>query len=190
MSVEQFMTLVSSKQPTPGGGTVSAIAGALSASLVVMVCNLTLGKKGYESNQDKLKVILDEAVSAKETLAKLAERDSSAFEKVSKAYALPKNSEEQRQRRKVAIGLALKEASVVPANTMRESFKVFKLAMQLVESGNRNAMSDIETAVELARAATKGAWSNVALNLESLKEEPDFSISLRSELEPLLNAVR
>ncbi|MHB1908824.1 MAG: glutamate formimidoyltransferase [Nitrososphaerales archaeon] len=190
MSLEQFMTLVSSREPTPGGGTVSAVAGALAASLVVMVCNLTLGKKGYESNQDKIKVILDEASSAKEALAKLAERDSYAFQEVSKAYALPRSSEEQRQQRKKAIGLALKEASVIPADTMRESFKVFKLAVQLAESGNKNAMSDIETAVELARAATRGAWSNIALNLQSLKEERDFSMSLRSELEPLLNAVK
>jgi glutamate formiminotransferase/formiminotetrahydrofolate cyclodeaminase len=188
-SLEEFVSKMSSKDPTPGGGTASAYAGALASSLVAMVCRLTIGKKGYESVDSRMTLVLKEAEECTTKLMDLGNKDSQAYDRVSKALGLPKDSEYEKSSRRVEMKEALKEATEVPSETMLTSFHVFELAKEVLKFGNTNASSDAETAVELSRAAVRGAWSNVRINLETLKDEPEFVKSKFRSLENILASV-
>jgi glutamate formiminotransferase/formiminotetrahydrofolate cyclodeaminase len=186
MTLADFATAVSSKTPTPGGGTVAAYVGELAASLVIMVCKLTVGKKGYESSLGRLNEILAIAEKSKEKLHELANQDSLAYSKVSKALALPKNTDDERNRRQEALERALKEATEVPANTLYECARIFNLAIEVEKIGNKNAISDAQTAVELARASGMSAWSNVKVNLESLSQDTYFKQMINARVQPCI----
>lgn len=189
MSLADFALSVSSKEPTPGGGTVAAYTGVLAASLVVMVCALTLGKRGYESAFGRAAEIQQEAEESKRKLQDLVNRDSAAYSKVSKALALPKGTDSERAERKTMIDVATKEATDVPAETMTECVKVLKLAQEILLIGNRNAKSDAETAMELARASAKGAWSNVRINLDALSSDVNYVETITAKLQPVINEI-
>ncbi len=182
MTLANFASLVASKEPTPGGGSVAASTGLFAASLVIKVCKLTVGKKGYETVFERANEILTSAQESKEKLQDLANKDSLAYSKVSKAFALPKNTDSERHDRKKMIDAALKEATEVPAQTVIECVKVLDLAEEILRIGNKNASSDAETAVELAKAAAKGAWSNVKINLEALSSDIEFTQTIKSKL--------
>jgi glutamate formiminotransferase / formiminotetrahydrofolate cyclodeaminase len=186
LSLEDFSSSVASKDPVPGGGSVSAYAGALAASLVAMVCRLTLGRKAYESNFDKMTHILAEAEESRLKLLELVNRDSTAYMGVSKALAMPKSTEEEKTDRSRALNNALKEATEIPLETLRTSYSIEKLAREVIEIGNKNARSDAQTAVELSRAAARGALSNVKVNLDSLSADPQYVASVKSQLESII----
>jgi glutamate formiminotransferase/formiminotetrahydrofolate cyclodeaminase len=182
MTLVDFADSVASKEPTPGGGTVSAYVGVLAASLVIMVCRLTIGKKGYESSFDRANEILTLAEKSKVKLQELANEDSLAYSNVSKALALPKSTDLERYERKKMIDAALKDATEVPAETMLECINVSEFAAEIWHIGNKNASSDADTAAELARAAARGAWSNVKINLDALSSDVQFAQSMKSRL--------
>lgn len=189
LTLTEFAARIASKEPTPGGGTAAAYAGVLSSSLVAMVCRLTLGKKGYESHDARMAQILQEVDECASKLLDLANLDSSAYLKVSKAIGLPKNTDEEKVSRRLEIKSALKEATRVPSETMLTSLKVLQLAKEVLKNGNQNAKSDAQTAVELARAAARGSWSNVKTNLEGLTDEPEFVKHISEKLEPFLSEI-
>jgi formiminotetrahydrofolate cyclodeaminase len=189
MSLRQFAAHVASKDPVPGGGSVSAYCGALAASLVSMVCQLTIGKKGYESVSEKASMLMRQAAECSEKLQVLATKDAQAYLKVRSAYSLPKDTEGARQFRDNEITAAFRGAIEIPTETMELCDKVMTLASQIKEIGNRNARSDAETATELAKAALRGAWSNVRINLETLKGEKDYSNQILLRLEPILKKI-
>ena len=182
MTLVDFADSVASKEPTPGGGTVSAYVGVLAASLVIMVCRLTIGKKGYESSFDRANEILTLAEKSKVKLQELANEDSLAYSNVSKALALPKSTDSERNERKKMIDAALKDATEFPAETMLECINVSEFAAEIWHIGNKNVSSDADTAVELARAAARGAWSNVKINLDALSSDVQFAQSMKSRL--------
>ncbi|MDH2900957.1 MAG: glutamate formimidoyltransferase [archaeon] len=182
MTLVDFADSVASKEPTPGGGTVSAYVGVLAASLVIMVCRLTIGKKGYESSFDRANEILTLAEKSKVKLQELANEDSRAYSNVSKALTLPKSTDSERYERKKMIDAALKDATEVPAETMLECINVSEFAAEIWHIGNKNASSDADTAAELARAAARGAWSNVKINLDALSSDVQFAQSMKSRL--------
>ncbi len=186
LSLEDFSASVASKEPVPGGGSVSAYAAALAASLVTMVCRLTLGRKAYELNFDRITQILAEAEDSRLKLLELVNRDSTAYLGVSRALTLPKATEEEKLERSKALNNALKEATETPLETLRKSYAIEKLAREVLEIGNKNARSDAETAVELSRAAAKGALSNVKINLGSLSADKQYVASIKSQLEPMI----
>jgi glutamate formiminotransferase/formiminotetrahydrofolate cyclodeaminase len=185
-SLAEFALAVSSKDPTPGGGTVAAYVGALAASLVAMVCRLTLGKKRYEANFDRVNEILREAEKSREKLQGLGNEDSVAYSNVSKALALPKNTDDERSQRKSALESALKKATEVPASTMLECERIFEFAREIASIGNKSAISDAQTALELARAAAMSAWSNVKINLEQLSYDIQFVRSINERLQTIV----
>ena len=189
LSLGEFAARIASKKPTPGGGTAAAYAGVLSASLLVMVCKLTIGKKGYEFQQSRILQILRESEDCASQLMELGNKDSKAYSRVAGARALPKTTVEEKMRRSAELKIALKEATAVPSETIFTSLKVFRLAREALDIANRNARSDSETAMELARSAIKGAWSNVKINLESLEDEPQFVVSTKGRLEPILSEI-
>ena len=167
--IKNFLDDLSSSSPTPGGGATAALCGALSASLVEMVCNLTIGKKGYEGVESKMKEIKKSVVIEKEKLLLLADEDVKAFNEVMKAYKVKTKDREQK------IQKALKYATLVPLEVVQLSSKVSNHSEIVVKEGNKNTLSDAKSAKYLALAAIKSANENININLKYLKDEKFIS---------------
>ena len=139
LSLEEFSEKVLSKSPTPGGGSVAAYSGALAASLVGMVCQLTINRKNYESSWTEAAEILSEAVAIRPRLLALVDEDASSYDQVSKAVKLPKGTDDERATQKKALVSALINAARVPAETAEFGHSVFLLAKRIHEIGNKNS---------------------------------------------------
>lgn len=171
MPAAQFCELTASNAPAPGGGSVSALCGALAASLSAMVGNLTLGRKGHEEVQETMQQAVCELESIRLALLKAIDEDSTSFNDFMTAMKLPKETDEEKATRKAAMQAALKKASLVPLNVAQESAKIFEYAALMLESGNPNALSDAMVSTLAARTATLGALLNVRINLGSIKDD-------------------
>ena len=186
--VHVFLEQLSSKSPTPGGGSAAAIIGAMGAALVGMVCNLTVGKKTYETVEDDMRSTLAAAEELRERLVLLVRADVEAFDQVMAAYALPKDDEAQQQARSSAIQMALKGATDVPLDCARACADVIRISRIAAELGNRNVISDAGVAVLAGYAGLKGAALNVYVNTAAIKDQAFVSEKL-SELNALLTGL-
>lgn len=157
--IGEFLDSVASKSPTPGGGAVAAVTGAMAASLVEMVCNLTIGKKNYPEVQDEMIRVAERASELSQDLLDLADRDSEAFDKVMEAY---------KTEDKDKIKGALLTAIEVPEKTAEYSENVRELAEIVAELGNKNAHSDAVSAEHLAFSAIQSAQENIEINKKAL----------------------
>ncbi len=170
MTVAQFLDALSSPAPTPGGGTASAVAGAMAASLFVMVTGLAKSN----TNTDDEKAALVVAKAALEplvtTLAALADADAAAFDEVMSAYRLPKATEDEKAARSAAIQKGLQGATVVPLQTLRACAAAMAQAGTVAACGNRSAVSDVGVAIGLLEAAAAGAEANVKINLDGVRD--------------------
>jgi formiminotetrahydrofolate cyclodeaminase len=158
-TIENFLDSVASKSPTPGGGAVAAVTGAMAASLVEMVCNLTIGKKKYPEVQDEMIRVAERASELTAQLLDLADQDSQAFEKVMEAY-----KSDDKDKIKGALLIAIE----VPKKVAELSENVRELAVITAELGNTNAHSDAMSAEHLAFAAVQSATENVEINKRAL----------------------
>ena len=170
MDLVSFGAEVASDRPVPGGGSVSAYAASLAASLVSMVSRLTLKKAQYEKYWPQVERILDESDTLQRRLLALVDEDSRSFAGLMQAYRMPKETEQERQARSAEIQSRLKGAADVPMTTAETAAAVLFLAKSLSESANENALSDLQTAVFLAHASALGAMSNVTINLPGIKD--------------------
>jgi len=178
-TIEKFLDELSSKAPTPGGGATAALAGAMAAALVSMVAKLGMAK-----NED-FKEIEEKAEKFRKEFLSMANEDCQVFERVMKAYRLPKESNKQQETRNKEIQETLKKAAETPLKTARKSVAVLKMASFCVQKGNQNAVSDARVGIELATAAVYSALENVRINLESIKDEK-FCQKMKSEMEKIL----
>ncbi len=153
--IKQFLDDLASKKPVPGGGSASAVAGAIAASLVAMVANLTIGKEKYQEVEDDFQRILDKAEDLKDELLRLADEDALAYQAVFKT-----KSQE-----------AIQTAAEIPLQTAQKSLEVLKLAAFAAKEGNKNTISDAHCAIELATAAIYGALENVRINLPFIEDK-------------------
>ena len=189
MSLSDFAASVASDRPYPGGGSVAAYTGELAAALVSMVCKLTIGKKGYESKVERVASMLGQSERMRSELEGLVTEDATAYSEVTYAMKLPKSTDVEKGVKKQKLHEALKKAIETPLRTMRLSGEVLSLAKEIAETGNKNARSDAETALQLSRASIFSAWSNVKINLESLGDDPEYVEKTRKIAEPLLARV-
>jgi glutamate formiminotransferase / formiminotetrahydrofolate cyclodeaminase len=181
MNVREFCNETLSDSPAPGGGSVAALMGALGASLGGMVANLSAGKRGWD---DKLQYFSDWAVKAqqlKDELLSLVDKDTAAFNKVMDAFALPKESAEEKVARSAALEEATKYAAEVPLKVMETASKSYQLLSEMAEKGNPASISDVGVGALATRACIEGAAMNVRINLATLKNEK-FKSSLLETL--------
>jgi glutamate formiminotransferase/formiminotetrahydrofolate cyclodeaminase len=179
MDLRQFCNETLSDSPAPGGGSVAALMGALGASLGGMVANLSAGKRGWD---DKLSYFSDWAVKAqqlKDELLLLVDEDTAAFNKVMDAFALPKDSADEKKARSAAIEQATKHAAEVPLKVMEAAFKSYELLSEMAEKGNPASISDVGVGILAVRACIGGAALNVRINLGQLKDEKFRSALLK-----------
>lgn len=183
--VTNFLDELASNAPAPGGGSVAALSGALGAALVSMVCNLTLGKKGYEEVQGDIEDLLARAEALRERLTGLLEKDVEAYTGYSVAAKMPRDTEEQKAERATSMQAALKTATDVPLTIAEAAVEVMDLCMPAALKGNKWAVSDAGVAVLMAEAALRSAALNVLINLGSIKDE-EFVAAKRARLDSLL----
>lgn len=165
----EFLEELSSAAPVPGGGGASAAVGAFAAALGMMVANLTVGKKKYADVEEEILEIRAELLSLREELISLTDRDAKSFEPLSKAYALPKETKEQREEKERVMEHALYEASVVPLQIMKAVLEAMKYLEILGEKGSRLAVSDVGVGILFAKAAVEGASLNIFINTKMMK---------------------
>ena len=171
MNLREFCNETLSDSPAPGGGSVAALMGALGASLGGMVANLSAGKRGWD---DKLEYFSDWAVKAqrlKDELLSLVDEDAAAFNKVMDAFALPKESAEEKAARSEAMQIATKYAAEVPLRVMETAFKAYQILSEMADKGNPASISDVGVGLLGVRACISGAALNVRINLAGLKDE-------------------
>jgi len=179
-----FLEQVAASTPTPGGGSVSALAGALAAALTGMVCHLTLGKEKEGSSAKQIEKARDRAESLRSDLTSLVEEDARAYQGVMEAYRLPKGSAGEKELRSSAIQGALEGAARVPLRAAEGAVRVLDLLPLLLESGLASAASDVGVAAYMALAALRGAALNVRTNLRSLRNK-----ALAGDLEEQLTSL-
>lgn len=177
LTVTEFCKVTASEAPTPGGGSISALSGAMAASLAEMVANLSLPKDGPPSPE--FLAIKEKANSLQSRLLILVEKDAASFDSVMAAFKLPKATEEEKLQRKKKIQEALKLASKVPLEVALVSTEIFELIPRLLE-GNQNAITDAMIAAMNARNAVLGALLNARINLGSIKDDAYVKAALRN----------
>ncbi len=170
----EFVEMLASKQPVPGGGGASAFVGALGVALGSMVGNLTLGKKKYTDVETDIEAILKKAKTLQDDLLALVEKDAEVFEPLSIAYGLPKNTEEEKKKRDEVLEEALKTACIAPLLVMEKSLSAIGLHEELVFKGSKMAISDVGVGVLFCKSALMGASLNVFINTNMMKDR-DFA---------------
>ena len=170
LKVNDYLNLLGSDVPAPGGGSVSALAGAQGIALMNMVCDLTVGKAKYAEFEEICITAKVKGVKLFVELTEAVDKDTEAFNLVSAAYKLPKETEEDKLARSKAIGFAMLAATEVPFKTMELSFQGLQTVETLVGKINVNAVSDLGVGAINLMASVKGAWLNVLINLPGVKD--------------------
>lgn len=196
----QFMDTLASGAPTPGGGSVAALSGALAAGLITMVCDLTIGRRQYADFEEEARALRERSEALRAELQTLAQTDVDLFTKLSVAYKLPRTTEADAAMRRAAIQNASKQAAEAPLRTARAVADLLPLCLPLARMGNRLAVSDIGVAALLIRAAVPAALLNVEINLGILQDQhfthetrtrmADLTIGLEEEIQGVLVLVQ
>ncbi len=180
MNIKDFNDELSIDSPAPGGGSVAALSGSLSASLTSMVAALTFSKKGYENVREHMIELGEKAQKLKDEFLREIDRDTDAFNKVMEAFRLPKKSEEDKKFRKEKIEEYTKEATLVPLNVLKKSVEALELALSVAKEGNVNSLSDAGVAGLTGETCAYGAYYNVLINLQSI-EDKEFAEKTKKE---------
>jgi formiminotetrahydrofolate cyclodeaminase len=188
MKLREFVETLGSKAPTPGGGSVAALSGAMAFALVEMVARLTDGKKGYERVNEEMTAVIAGATRLRDELLRDVDRDSAAYDQVTAAFKLPKQTEEEKARRTAAIQAAYKAAAELPLNVARRVAQGLPLIGAVCERGNKSATSDALSAALQANAAIAGALANVRINLEAIQDK-EFVARMSDEVAALESTV-
>ena len=188
-SVTDFLDALASKESVPGGGSGAALGGAAAAALVSMVCNLTLGKKGYEDVEQAMADILQKSEAIRLELPQLLEADTQVYGKVMETYRLPRKTPEDKAAREAAMQVALKDAAEVPFNIAERCAQIVDLALPAAQMGNQWAVSDAGVGALLAEACMHAALLNVSINLSSIKDE-QFGAEMRARIQAITEGKR
>jgi len=180
-SCTEFVDVLASKAPVPGGGGASALVGAIGTALGSMVGNLTVGKKKYAAVEEDIKKILEKAEALQKELLHLVDQDAVVFEPLSKAYGIPK---EDPNREKI-MEEALKNACTVPMDIMRACCRAIELHEELAEKGSALALSDVGVGVAFCKSALMGASLNVFINTKSMVDR-EYAASIEKEADEML----
>jgi len=196
MNLYAFADELASDSPAPGGGSVAALNGTLSAGLCSMVGNLTYGKKQYKDVRGEMIELSEKAQKLKDFFTESIDKDTEAFDKVMDAFSLPKKTEEDIQARNKAIQDATKEATLIPFSVLEKAKEAAKLALIVAEKGNQNSLSDSGVAGLAASAAAEGALYNVMINLQGIEDETfkaetaKKAVKLNNEVQKIVDKIK
>ena len=171
-SCKDFTIELASKASVPGGGGASALCGALGTALGNMVGSLTVGKKKYADVEPEIKATMEKAEKVWRELLDLIQRDADVFEPLSKAYGLPKETEEEKAHKAEVMEKCLKEACSVPMDIMVKCCEAIELQKVFADKGSTLAISDAGVGVAFCKAALLGASLNVFINTKAMTDRP------------------
>ena len=186
-SIETFLDELASSAATPGGGSAAAIMGAMGAALVSMVCNVTIGKKGYEAAESDINAIRGESERLRRRLTAMVAEDVAAFDALMAAYRLPKATDDEKAHRAQAIQQSMRGATQTPLECARACAEVIALARRASEQGYRGVISDGGVGVLAAFAGLRSAALNVLINVPTLKDRV-FAEQATAEIQTLAAA--
>ena len=185
LKTSEFVDLLASDAPAPGGGSAAALEGALGAALTAMVCGLTVGKKKYAEFQELAEEAQKKATDLKARFVDVMDRDTEAFNVVSAAFGMPKATDEEKAARSAAIQEGLKGCTKTPFEMMELAVETLELTASILGKSNDSAASDLGVSALSLRAAIQGAWLNVLINIGSLKNK-ELAEDYRAKGEALL----
>ncbi len=185
LKTSEFVDLLASDAPAPGGGSAAALEGALGAALTAMVCSLTVGKKKYADVQELVEAAQKNALDLKARFVDVMDRDTEAFNVVSAAFGMPKGTDEEKAARSAAIQEGLKGCTKTPFEMMELAVETLELTASILGKSNDSAASDLGVSALSLRAAIQGAWLNVLINIGSLKDK-ELAEDYRAKGEALL----
>ena len=185
MTIEEFTKVLASNAPAPGGGSSAALAGAQGASLASMVASLTVGKKKYAEHDDLNRSALEKAEALRAKFISLLDEDTETFGEMSAVFAMPKNTDDEKEKRREKMQTALKHCVVPPFKMMEASLETLYVTKSILGKSNASASSDLGVSALNLETAVKGAWLNVLINLSSVKDEV-FVSEYKSKGEKLL----
>lgn len=170
LSCVKFLDQLASSEPVPGGGSVAALSAGISASLAAMVANLTIGKKKYAEVEGEMKAIYENMMQMKEAFTSFIDQDANSFDDVMKAFKMPKETDEEKEARVIAIEESYKLAASVPLAVAKSCAEMFPYLEVVVTKGNQNAVTDGLVATMMARTAILSALYNVKINLTGIQD--------------------
>ena len=185
LKTAEFVDLLASDAPAPGGGSAAALEGALGAALTAMVCGLTVGKKKYAEFQELAEEAQKKATGLKARFVDVMDRDTEAFNVVSAAFGMPKATDEEKAARSAAIQKGLEGCTKTPFEMMELAAETLELTASILGKSNDSAASDLGVSALSLRSAIQGAWLNVLINIGSLKNK-ELAEDYRAKGEALL----
>lgn len=198
--IDTFLDELASGAPTPGGGSVAALTGAMAAGLISMVCALTIGKKQFADFEDEARAIQKRAEELRREFQNLAQDDIEVFSRLAAAYKLPRTTDADAASRRAAIQMVTRHATEVPLRVARAATMLLPFCTTLANRCGRLVVSDVGVAAALVRATVQSALLNVEINLTSLEDQiyvrevraqmEDLSIGLVDETSGVLEIVR
>ncbi len=189
LKTHEFTSLLASDAPAPGGGSAAALEGAIGAALTAMVCTLTIPKKAYAEHAQALAAIRDKAEDIRARFIDVMDRDTEAFMVVSRAFGMPKATEEEKAARSAAIQAGLEGCTATPFEMMELAAETAEMTVSMLGRFNESAASDLGVAAISLRSAVQGAWLNVLINIGSLKNQ-ELAESYRTRGQALLEKVQ
>jgi len=170
-SIREFNEVLASEIPAPGGGSAAALEGAIGAALIGMVASLTVGRKKYSEHDSFMKDIRKRADELRKKMLDIIDRDTEAYNMVSNVFAMPKNTDDERAIRFDAMQNALKACTITPFEMIQCAYEGLVLIAEMFGKHNTNAASDLGVAVLSLKASAEGAWLNVLINLDGIRDE-------------------
>jgi methenyltetrahydrofolate cyclohydrolase len=189
LSFKGFLDRVADGNPTPGGGSVAALCGALSGALCTMVARLTLSKEKYHKAWQEMEALARKADALRFQLVELTDKDADAYNSVVICLRMPKGTNQEKKARKDALERAIKEAALVPCEILRITVEMIDIAETVIHKGNTNCLTDAAVAVQTAGAAAFGAAYNIRCNLSGITDM-SFRSSLKKEVMQFIDHVR
>ena len=171
LTIKEFLNKTAGSDPVPGGGSISALNGAIATALAEMVANLTIGRKKYVEVEPQMQEVAEKLNAVRKRLIEYIDKDSEAYDQVFAAFKLPKETEAEIAKRSQVIQEATKEAALIPMKVAEETAAVMDTILFVAGNGNQNAVTDACVAMMAARTGVLGALLNVRINLSSIKDE-------------------
>lgn len=185
MDLRGFADETASESPAPGGGSISAYVGSLGAALGTMVANLSAGKRGWEDKVTLFSDFAQQGQVVKDSLLTLVDEDTNAFNKIMDAFGLPKSNDDEKKIRTQAIEDATKYACEIPFKVMETAYSIMPMLSAMILQGNPNSITDAGVGVLCVKTAVRGAYFNVLVNAQGLKDR-DYAEQIKAKAKQLL----